>query len=244
MAKQNVNVETLVIENEMQYDGVTVLSYKIEYPQFSSENYRRSILRINDFYRARALDYQEYVRTTLYQMAVEQYLDDKENGFPVRVFAAQDSYNITYNRACIISLYFDRYEYTGGAHGLTVRSSQTWNLQSGQMVKLGELFECLFNYKEYIIRNVIEQIRKNPDIYFEDYEGLVRQTFNVDNFYATPEGIVVYFQQYDIAPYASGIREFLIPYNDCVIDPINKCTNTGASFTINLPFLRKRSKQL
>ncbi|HWQ73960.1 MAG TPA: RsiV family protein, partial [Syntrophomonas sp.] len=57
-----------------------------------------------------------------------------------------------------------------------------------------------------------------------NYEELVEQTFDVNNFYCTPQGVVVYFQQYDIAPYASGIREFLLPYNRCIIDPARKCT--------------------
>lgn len=222
MKKDIDGVETGVFEDEMQYEGVTVLSYKIEYPVFSSSAYERSIRVINNYYKVRALDYREYCRTTLCQMAVAQYLDDIENDFPVRVFAAQEGFTITYQEACILSLYFDRYEFTGGAHGSTIRSSQTWNLQTGQRLILAELFERSFNFREYIISNVIEQIEQNPEPYFEDYENLVRQTFNVNSFYCTPTGLVVYFQQYDIAPYASGIREFLIPYND-VRNPITIC---------------------
>lgn len=240
--KVNLTVETIVIKDEMQYDGVTVLSYRIEYPQFSSSVYKKSLIILNNFYKTRALDYLEYCRTTLYQMAVEQYLDDIKNGYPVRVFGAQDVFSITYNDSCILSLYFDRYEYTGGAHGLTIRSSQTWNLESRKMIRLGELFDCLFNYKEYIIRNVIEQIEKNPDIYFEDYENLVRNTFNADSFYCTPQGLIVYFQQYDIAPYASGIREFLLPYNSCPKNPVKNCSNSGTSFTFSFPLIIKGNK--
>jgi hypothetical protein len=236
--KANLAVETIVIEDEMQYDGVTVLSYRIEYPRFSSAVYKKSVIVLNNFYQTRALDYMEYCRTTLYRMAVEQYLDDVKNGYPVKVFGAQDVFTITYNESCILSLYFDRYEYTGGAHGSTIRSSQTWNLESRKMIRLGELFDCLFNYKEYIIRNVIEQIEQNPDIYFEDYENLVRDTFNPDSFYCTPQGLTVYFQQYDIAPYASGIREFLLPYNDCPKNPVRICSNSGTSFSFSFPFIK------
>lgn len=224
LAKSTVTVDTIVIKDEMQYDGVTVLTYQIEYPEFKSSVYKKSLIVINKFYKDKALEYQKYIQTTLFQMAVEQYLDDIENGYPVRVFGAGDIFKITYNMVCILSLYFDRYEYTGGAHGITIRSSQTWNLQTGQMIKLSELFDCLYDYKRYIKDKVIEQIKKDPDIYFDDYENLVEQTFNVNSFYCTSKGVVVYFQQYDIAPYASGIREFLIPYNNCVKDPIKKCS--------------------
>ena len=222
--KKSTTFNTMVISEEMKYDDVTVLNYRIEYPEFVSDNYKKSIRAVNQFYKGEALALQNNFRTKLYRMAVEQYLDDIKNGFPVHVFEALQTFEVTYNKACIISLYFDNYRYTGGAHGLTVRTSQTWNLKTGKMLKLRELYKCSDNYKSYIKKKIIEQIRENPDIYFENYEELVEQTFDVNNFYCTPQGVVVYFQQYDIAPYASGIREFLLPYNRCIIDPARKCT--------------------
>jgi hypothetical protein len=76
-------------------------------------------------------------------MAVEQYLDDVKNGFPVRAFEVLQTFTATYSKACIISLYLDNFQYTGGAHGLTVRTSQSWNLRTGQVVKLKELYKCV-----------------------------------------------------------------------------------------------------
>jgi hypothetical protein len=213
----------MVLTEEMKYEGVTVLNYRIEYPEFVADNYPKSIKTVNQFYKSNALALQNNFRTKLYQMAVDQYLDDINNGFPVRVFEALQTFALTYNQACIISSYFDNYQYTGGAHGLTNRTSQTWNLRTGRILKLRELYKCSANYKTYIKNKIIEQIKENPDIYFENYEELVDQTFNVNSFYVTPSGVVVYFQQYDIAPYASGIREFLLPYNKCIMDPLKKC---------------------
>ncbi|MEN6348740.1 MAG: DUF3298 and DUF4163 domain-containing protein [Syntrophomonas sp.] len=222
--KKPTTFNTMVISEEMKYEGVTVLNYRIEYPEFASDTYKKTIRAINQYYKDKAMALQGTIRTKLYQMAVDQYLDDIKNGFPVRVFEALQVFKVTYDKACIISLYFDNYQYTGGAHGLTVRTSQTWNLKIGKMIKLRELYKCSGNYKSYIKKKIIEQIRENPDIYFVNYEELVEQTFDVNNFYCTPQGVVVYFQQYDIAPYASGIREFLLPYNRCIIDPVRKCT--------------------
>ncbi|MPM61403.1 hypothetical protein SDC9_108261 [bioreactor metagenome] len=156
-------------------------------------------------------------------MAVEQYKGDIQNNFPIRVFEAMQVYKITYLHACIISVYFDRYQYTGGAHGNTVRTSQTWQLQRCGLIPLKQLVRCPPDYKTYILKEVEAQIRKELEIYFENYKELIKQTFNENSFYATSKGIVVYYQQYDIAPYSSGIREFLIPYSDCVINPKKLC---------------------
>lgn len=234
IATQTVNLEalseqtkplipTLVIAEEMKYNGVTVLEYRIEYPELESGKYRKNIKTINTFYKDQALLLQNNFRTKLYQMAVDQYLHDIENGFPVRAFDALQTFTATYNKSCIISLYLDLYQYTGGAHGMTTRTSQTWNLRTSKMIKLKELYKCSNDYKAYMKKKIIAQIAENPDIYFENYEELVEQTFNVNSFYCTPEALVIYFQQYDIAPYSSGIREFPLPYNKCIIDPVRKC---------------------
>ncbi len=222
--KKTIPFDTMVMAEEMKYEGVTVLNYRIEYPEFIADRYKKSIKAINQFYRSEALALENNFRTKLYQMAVDQYLYDVENGFPVRVFEALQTFESTYNEACIISLYFDNYQYTGGAHGLTIRTSQTWNLRTGQMIKLKELYKCAGDYRRYIKDKIIEMIRANPELYFENYEELVEQTFNINSFYCTPQGVVIYFQQYDIAPYSSGIREFLLPYNKCIKDPVGKCT--------------------
>jgi len=128
------------------------------------------------------------------------------------------TFETTYNQDCTVSTYLDRYEYTGGAHGSTIRSSGTFDTQSGRKRTLSSFFARPAGYRAYITERVLGQIEKSiksgENIYFENYRELVLKTFNPESFYLRPEGIVVYFQQYDIAPYASGIREFLIPFDD------------------------------
>ncbi|MFV0239920.1 MAG: RsiV family protein [Lacrimispora sphenoides] len=38
--------------------------------------------------------------------------------------------------------------------------------------------------------------------------------FNINGFFIKPSGIVIYYQQYDIAPYVRGIPEFLFPFQE------------------------------
>lgn len=74
--------------------------------------------------------------------------------------------------------------------------------------------ECFFRGDPYFILKILKEINSqiaiNPDIYFENTCKLVLDAFNPNNFYLVPNGIVIYFQQYDIAPYSSGIRTFTI----------------------------------
>lgn len=216
-------VRKIVLEDSLKYNGETLLKYRIEYPQFRFSSGRICHAKVNRFYKDKALELQRYCKTDLFSMAIEQYKDDVANNFPIRIFEVQQVYNVTYLRACIISIYFDRYEYTGGAHGNTTRTSQTWQLQRCGFIPLKQLVRCPPDYKSYIFAQIEAQIRQNPDIYFENYEELVKQTFTENSFFCTSKGIVIYYQQYDIAPYSSGIREFLLPYGDCVVNPKRLC---------------------
>lgn len=90
-------------------------------------------------------------------------------------------------------------------------------------IELRELICCISNFEDYILTMIESKISKAPEVYFEDYGNLVKKNFNVNNFYCTSEGIIIYFQQYSIAPYSSGIREFLFPYSTCVINPKYLC---------------------
>ncbi len=99
-----VTVKTNVLFEELKYNGAIVLKYKIEYPEFSSRLYRLAVSAVNRFYKSKALEYQSYCRGTLFKEAVKQYKYDVANGFPVRMFEAMTVFEMTYAKACVISL--------------------------------------------------------------------------------------------------------------------------------------------
>lgn len=220
-----VIVNNRVFQDELKYNGEVVLKYRIDYPQFISVHYQKSLDIINKFYLKKALNLKRYYIKELCKLAVEDYKYSKQNNLPIKIYEGVARYKITYNMDCIISLFYDEYVYSGGAHGNTQRTSDTWNLRQNRRVKLNEFFQCDLNPKEYILNIVKEGILKEPIIYFDDYEKLIDENFNPQSFYCTQKGLVIYYQQYDIAPYSSGIRKFLIPYNDCVINPYKMCRN-------------------
>lgn len=212
MLQQVLQVHEKILRNELYYNNVLMLTYTIRYPQFASRWFQSAVRRMNLTYRTKALAFKKHCETELYRLAVEQYQYAVQNNFPFMPYEAVMVYSVTYNQNCALSLYFDQYEFTGGAHGNTVRDSATWNLNQGRIMRLAEFFPANRNYRAYIINMVIEQISRDPTNYFEDYKNLVAQYFNPNSFFLTPEGIVVYFQQYEIAPYATGIPMFIIPY--------------------------------
>ncbi len=223
MEFSNISVNNIILKDTLVYDGTELLSYRIEYPEFSSTENTRCLSEINRFYSVRAVSFERYCKNRLFRMAVRQYRDDLKYGYPTRPYDIVQIYEVSYMKSCIISLYTDQYEFTGGAHGNTVRKSESWNLMNCRMIQLEQLISCTPDYKSYIMSLIEPEIAKNSEIFFNNYSELIRSAFNKNNFYLAPDGIVIYYQQYDIAPYSSGIREFLLPYDSCIIDPLTLC---------------------
>ncbi|MFT4107786.1 MAG: DUF3298 and DUF4163 domain-containing protein [Lacrimispora sp.] len=200
----------------MVYRDIPVLTYTIYYPEFTSTCSQSAVQSINRFYAFQAKNKETYCRTVLYQQALEQAQYVQANQFPFHGYEFMSVYKITYNNCCIASLFTDQYSYLGGAHGNTVRDSQTWDFDTGEQMELSSFFpgnpefiDMLFTSMEQQIQ---EQMKTSPSMYFDDYAALLRGNFNINGFYLKPEGIIIYYQQYDIAPYVSGIPEFFFPF--------------------------------
>ncbi|MGU8571048.1 DUF3298 and DUF4163 domain-containing protein [Clostridium perfringens] len=118
-----------------------------------------------------------------------------------------------FNTDEVISLPVSYYQYTGGAHGLTTKVSYNYNLKTGKELRLKDLFKEGFDYKSIIDKKVREDIEKEKELYF-DNGALFKGVNENQAYYLNRDGIIVYFQQYEIAPYSSGIREFKIPYGE------------------------------
>ena len=205
-----IKVKKNVLEQELTYDGVVILTYHIEYPSILGDRFVTGIQKFNRYNQKIAFALREKSKQELYQEAVETYHYNKENGFPIMVYEVYQTFEVTLAEKEIVSLYIDQYFYTGGAHGNTIRTSQTWNLLYGKLKKLEEFFQDPY-FVLTILRSIQKQIQENKENYFEDACCLMVDTFNPKQYYLiNSRELIIYFQQYDIAPYSSGIPTFRI----------------------------------
>lgn len=110
----------------------------------------------------------------------------------------------------ILSLYVDYYSFTGGAHGMTERKAYNFDFKTGEELELSYFFAPEGNYPEMINEIVQAEINRNPEIYFEG-EGGFQGIKEDQGFYVENDNLIVFFLQYEIAPYAAGIRTFAVP---------------------------------
>lgn len=207
-------IEKIKLKEGLKYKNTVVLTYKIEYAQITETEYEMGKRNFNYYNKQKALELQQYIINNLFKEAKALYDYNSSNGYPIMEYEIILEYNVTYNKDNIVSIYYDQYEFTGGAHGNTIRTSQNWNLYEGKMLLLSYFFP---NNPYYVIdilieinKQIKEQIQNGTNYYFDNYCELVLETFNLENYYLTEKGIAIFFQQYDIAPYSSGIPVFYI----------------------------------
>ena len=212
----SISVEIREIKRELCFDNHAVLTYKISYPRFYAKQFPYILKNINTQYEIQAKKYVMHCEKRLYKMAVEQYEYSRRNRLPVQTFEAENKVSVTYNSDCILSLYMDRYEYLGGTHGSTYRKADNWNLSRGSRVELINIFPFIRNIREYItseITNAVERkIESGIGNFSEEYEEDIETSFDGKSFYLTDKAVVIFYQVYDIAPYAAGIPEFTFAY--------------------------------
>jgi len=144
------------------------------------------------------------------QDAREYYRETRQTGDHFWKYEVAVDYVVHYKKNGILSLTIDNYQFTGGAHGGTERLPFNIDLKTGKFLALKDLFSPGFDYQRIIDEEVRKQIAQQKDIYFEGEEGFKGIGDN-RTYYIIPGYVVVYFAQYEIAPYASGMPEFKIP---------------------------------
>lgn len=125
----------------------------------------------------------------------------------------------------VFSFYLEYYYYfAGAAHGNTYFDTYNFNLNSGHIIELEELFYEESSYLEKIselcYRHLSESIRDYND---EEMmmDGTVPNRENYENFILTDKGILFIFEPYQVAAYVAGPQFVDIPYTDLegIINP-------------------------
>lgn len=120
-------------------------------------------------------------------------------------------YRVAYLDESLVSISTVYYRYTGGAHGFSYHKSTNVDLSTGKDLILADLFVAGYDYCQVIEDEVVRQIEAKPMDYFEEDWRDQKITQDHD-FCLTPEGIVIYYGLYEVAPYSSGIPEFTISF--------------------------------
>jgi hypothetical protein len=114
-----------------------------------------------------------------------------------------------------ISVLFLPSSYSGGAHPNTEVVTMNFNPLNGRLMEYADIFgdtngllDFLSAYAYAAFRPVLGEIwEAGPDM----AEGLDAKAANLNRFVLNPQGLVLVFPPYQIAPYSKGILSCLVP---------------------------------
>ena len=118
------------------------------------------------------------------------------------------SYRIPRADLDYISVVFESYVYSGGAHGLEQLFSYNYDVKNDAVIPLANL-ATKPGYETAVINKINEMNSEFSDM-FGGPENLDELQYQ---FYMTPSEFVMYLNPYEYAPYAAGIREFSMSYS-------------------------------
>lgn len=202
---KNINIK---IENKNIKETTDYVQVNLNIPILTIIGDKKISTKINDEIYNDVLVW----RNELTEEAKSYNNDYKNYNIEFSPFILDTKYKVTYNKNNILSIPMLYYQYSGGAHGLTTEKSYNFNLKTGEVIKLENLFRDGFDYNTKINQYIKDKIAKKPEEYFDNgtvFKGIKTK----QDFYISNDGIVVYFQLYEISPYAGGIREFKIPFS-------------------------------
>jgi hypothetical protein len=207
------------ISEELTYEGLTMVTADFRYPIVSGGD-SRAVKKINGYYKHIARTLMRKARHELLPAAVDEWRYAVENSFPFRPFDTVMKYTVTENDRDILSLYYDVYDYTGGAHGMTKRFGDTWRASTGWFLELADFFPRGVNIKRILTDNAVKiaesQIAEGTHQYFDNYPKLIKKYYSPTKFYVKPGAVVIFYDQYAIAPGFEGIPVFEYAIADTV----------------------------
>lgn len=191
-----------------EYDAKLKMSVKVSYPVISGFADAAVQDKINDYLKSEAQKHYAAGKTELGQAAKDNAAYVKSSpGEELRPVSFEGSYYVTYNENNLLSLYVDYYEYTGGAHGNTVRVPYTFDLSTGNVLTLKDAAKGNTDYVSIINAQIDKQIKENKIELLTPFK-----TIEADRpFYLNHNGLVIYFEQYEYTAYVYGMPEFVIP---------------------------------
>lgn len=130
-------------------------------------------------------------------------------------FALDVSYHTTFADKNLISVLVWTYSYTGGAHGGATSTTFNYDLASGRMLKLADIFQPNSGYLKTISAYCITTLTKElGDVDAEWLRtGAGPKAENYNSWNVTPDGLQITFDAYQVAAYAFGPQEVIVPFS-------------------------------
>ena len=139
------------------------------------------------------------------------YGEEPDLGVP---YELESTFSTTHASPSVLSIIWKTASYTGGAHGNLEISTTTYDMKTGSLIDLYDVFGNLDIALDQMGRYSAKVLARSlGDMYNEDMlrSGTAPEAENFSAFALIPAGIRIFFQPYQVAPWAAGPQTVDIP---------------------------------
>lgn len=158
-------------------------------------------------------------------MAEDNYryvVETGAEGVPLEM-ASERSVSVARIDSRVLSLLYNDYMYTGGAHGSYGYEGYCFDLSDGHLITLQELSSDYDSLAAFLVDYMVQMVESDEELAQRidttflpegsGYAELLSPLLREGSWYFGSEGLVIFPDLYEISSYAAGIVEFTIPYD-------------------------------
>ena len=149
------------------------------------------------------------------------------DGLDFTPWAVEVDCEITRNDGKTLSLLREVYENLGGAHPLVTYRAETFDVASQGRLLLGDLFtvsedEYLSRLKDLILPQMDKLETDSGVLYFDYAREELMTLLDPMDFALTGDSLLIFYNEYALAPYAAGLQHFYLPLSDLadILNPL------------------------
>lgn len=106
----------------------------------------------------------------------------------------------------VLSLLYNGFLYEGGVHGYYYYWGENYDTETGSLLKLTDVVNDISAFAAAVEEELYAHWE--PEVFFEDFEPqqYFKENLDLISWTLDSHGVTVYFNPYDIAPYATGVQ--------------------------------------
>lgn len=212
---ENLQVETKEIKEQ---NKSIKSSINVSFPQIAGSStplVEQFNKYVNNYVQSQIKDFNSTAAKDMKEFSAKERADMPQYSF-------DGSYKPLYSDGKLLSLQYTTSVFTGGAHPISAIKSINYDLAKGAPLTLANLFLSNSNYlvkiSDYCIPVLIKR-KVSDDTWVK--EGAAPKANNYDTWNIMDIGLSITFDSYQVAPYAAGPQEVIVPYSvlGSVINP-------------------------
>ena len=132
-------------------------------------------------------------------------------------WSSMNSMSVLFNSSYLLCMEYQRYAFTGGAHGITNNAYDIIDLKNGHVLTYNDIFsdDADSALSVLLTRKMLKKYKTKDEADLKQLGFFVEKILPNQNIYVTGNGIGFKYASYEIAPYSYGLPEVFLSFDEC-----------------------------